>query len=327
MATGKYIKKVLLFVSAAYILGFCTNPVADVWLPDENVYKYSTAFAVIDQKSKANKRRRSSVFIKIRDEIDALYFMRYSIKNTAKLENRNLRNQEQITVEKITQDIQDLDESSNLLSSFRDEQFSEFSVEYGASDRQSVGIKLRYITDEFIAYDDLKEKEFFARNADFFYKYQIFKNDKWIVTIKPTVQFSLYRHKNPCEFVDISLLTGYSKHQENTVGVFYEFSFGCRKYYGNSTANRVGYFASTTDGMKFKNGIMIINFVQYEKSKLANMAYSHTIYEQISIAKEFKMSKLMKGNLTAQVGYFWKSSLVVKSLEVSGPILSIWFNV
>lgn len=81
------------------------------------------------------------------------------------------------------------------------------------------------------------------------------------------------------------------------------------------------------DGIKFKNGIMLTNFIQYERTKLKNLIYSHTIYEQISIAKELGLDKLIKNDFTAQIGYFWKSSLMGKNFTISGPILSIWLNV
>ena len=58
------------------------------------------------------------------------------------------------------------------------------------------------------------------------------------------------------------------------------------------------------DGIKFQNGIMLTNFTQYERSKLKNLIYSHTIYEQLSIAREFEPNKLIKNDFTAQIGDF-----------------------
>lgn len=328
MVTGKYIKNKLLFISAIYVLGFCTNSAADAWLPDKGTYQYSSTFSTIDKRSKNSKNRRASAFIKIRDEIDALYAIKFAIHDKASKEKRNLRNSEIRQLETIEKEIKDLDEASNMLSAFRDEHFAQFSVEYGANKRQSFGIKLGYIIDKFARYNDPNHnKQFIGKDADLFYKYQIFKNDKWAISIKPTVQFSSYNNENSCKFADIAIFAGYSKQKKNGSSLFHEFGFGLRKYFRNSIASKTGYFASMMDGIKFKNGIMLTNFTQYERSKLKNLIYSHTLYEQISIAKEFKSNQLIKNDFTAQIGYFWKNSLIDSTFVISGPILSIWLNI
>ena len=328
MVKRKYIKCRLLFILVLHILGYHTNSTGDAWLPDEDTYQFSSTFSTIDKKSKSKKNRRAKAFIKIRDEVDALYSIRYAIYNKASKEKRNLRNSEIRQIETIEREIKDLDEASNMLSAFRDEHFAQLSVEYGASKKQSFGVKLGYVLDKFAGYNNPDHnKQFIGKEADLFYKYQIFINKKWAISIKPTIQFSSYDNKNSCKFADIAIFAGYSKQKKNGTSLFHEFGFGLRKYFKNSIASKTGYSASMMDGIKFKNGIMLTNFTQYERSKLKNLIYSHTIYEQLSIAREFKMNKLIKNDFTAQIGYFWKSSLIDKTFVVSGPILSVWLNV
>jgi len=127
--------------------------------------------------------------------------------------------------------------------------------------------------------------------------------------------------------MDLALYAGYSKKKKNGNDIFHEFGFSIRKYFNNALGSKIGYATSVMDGMKFKNGIMLTNFTQYERTKLRNLVYSHTIYEQVSIAKEFNVNKLIKHKFTAQIGYFWKGSIVDKAFRMSGPIVSIWLSV
>lgn len=328
MVTGKYIKSRLLFILVLYILGYNANSVGEAWIPDEDNYHFSSTFSTIDKRSKNKKNRRASSFIKIRDEVDALYSIKSAIHSKASNEKRKLRNSEIRQLETIEREIRDLDEESNMLSAFRDEHFAQFSVEYGASKKRSFGVKLGYVLDKFAGYNNPDHnKQFIGKEADLFYKYQIFKNKKWAVSIKPTVQFSSYDNSSFCKFADIAIFAGYSKQKKNGTNLFHEFGFGLRKYFRNSIASKTGYSASMMDGIKFQNGIMLTNFTQYERSKLKNLIYSHTIYEQLSVAREFKPNKLITNDFTAQIGYFWKSSLIDKTFVVSGPILSVWLNV
>ena len=304
------------------------NSSADAWLPTAGSYQYSSTFSMIDKRSKNSKNKRSGAFVKIRDDVNALYALRSSIKEEANHENRNLRNSEIRALENINQDIAELEDASEMLASFRDEYSAQSLIEYGATDTQSFGIKFNYIIDKFAGYNDPNHnKEFMGKEADFFYKYRLFKNKKWSVSIKPTVQFSSYDNKNSCKFMDLALYAGYSKQKKNGTNLFHEFGFAIRKYFNNALDSKVGYAASMMDGIKFKNGVMLTNFTQYERTKLRNLVYGHTIYEQISIAKEFSVNKLIKHNFTAQIGYFWKSSMVDKAFRMSGPIVSIWLSV
>lgn len=333
MVKRKYIillfrSNVLLYISAIYVLGWNEYVIAEAWLPSKGTYQYSSTFSTIDKRSKTSKNRRASAAVKIRDEAETLRTIKYSIIDKAFKEKRNLRRSEIRQLKTITKELKALDQAASMLSAFRDEHFAQFSVEYGASEIQSFGIKFNYIVDKFSKYNDPNHnKEFIGKDANFFYKYQIFKNDKWVVSIKPTVQFSSYDNKSSCKFLDIATFAGYSKEKKNGNSVFHEFGFSLRKNFRNSIGNGIGYSASTMDGMKFKNGIMLTNFTEYERTKLKNLTYSQTVYEQISVAKEFSLGKLIKNGFTAQIGYFWKSSLIGKNFTISGPVLSIWLNV
>ena len=214
MVTRKYLGIGLLCIFVISILNNPSNSSADAWLPEVGSYQYTSTFSMIDKGSKNNKNKRSSAFIKIRDEVDALYDLRSSINKEAA--NRNLRNSEIRAIENINKDIAKLENISEILAAFRDEYYMQSLIEYGATKNQSFGIKFNYIIDKFAGYNDPNHnKEFIGKDADFFYKYQLFKNQKWSAIIKPTVQFSSYDNKSSCKFIDLAIYAGYSKQKKN----------------------------------------------------------------------------------------------------------------
>ena len=79
------------------------------------------------------------------------------------------------------------------------------------------------------------------------------------------------------------------------------------------------YFALTSsESILMPYGIMITNFSKYH---ISNRNHSY-LYEQISIAKELSSNSAFNINL----GYFWGNSLNNPSNNISGAILSLWFN-
>ena len=88
MVTGKYIKSRSLFILVLYILGYNANSVGEAWIPDEDSYHFSSTFSTIDKRSKNKKNRRASSFIKIRDEVDALYSIKSAIHSKASNEKK-----------------------------------------------------------------------------------------------------------------------------------------------------------------------------------------------------------------------------------------------
>jgi len=176
MVTRKYLGIGLLLI---YILNNPSNSCADAWLPETGSYQYSSTFSMIDKRSKNSKNKRSSTFIKIRDEVNALYALRSSITEIVDNENRDLRNSEIRALEDINQDITELEDASEMLASFRDEYSTQSLIEYGATDNQSFGMKFNYIIDKFAGYNDPRHnKEYIGKDADFFYKYRFFQNKK-----------------------------------------------------------------------------------------------------------------------------------------------------
>jgi len=103
------------------------------------------------------------------------------------------------------------------------------------------------------------------------------------------------------------------------------FSFG-REFKGQNHKKKY-YSLSTSQGWKFKNGFMLVNFTKYYIRKEYGLIYNKTLYEQISVAKEIKFSKLKRNNLTIQIGLFWDRSLINPNYKISGTVFSIWLDI
>jgi hypothetical protein len=205
---------------------------------------------------------------------------------------------------------------------------AQLSIEYGATAKQSFGVNLLYSIDKFATdHDTNHNRQHIGGDANLFYKYQLFRNEKLAISIKPSVQFSTYNFINSCKQIDMAVFAGFSKNKKNGTSLFHEFGFSLIKYFNDVKRNKFGYTVSTLDGIKTKNGIIITNYFQYTENKLKNLAYNKTKYEQFSIGKEFNSKKLIPYNFTAQIGYFWKITKLGKEFTMSGPILSAWLSI
>jgi hypothetical protein len=328
MVKRKYITNKILFIISVYIFCIHSTSRADAWLPDMGEYQYTSSFSIIDKPSKKLKNLRSSAFVEIRNEIESLYFRRNMIISNAANSRIPLKNSEIREIEEINSKIDELDELSIITSAFKDEQSAHLSIEYGATTKQSFGTKLIYSIDKFAGYNDPNHnKKHISASADLFYKYQLFRNEKFAISLKPAVQFSTYNNKNSCKHADIALFIGSSKHKDNGKVLFHEFGFSLKKYFENAIGKKMGYSISSLDGVKFKSGIIFTNYAEYSRNSLKNLAYSNTIYEQFSIGKEFSFEEQKPRNLAIQVGYFWKRTKLSKVFTISGPIISAWLNI
>jgi hypothetical protein len=329
MVKRKYIEKQLRLSFALFIslLLYSNFSLAEAWIPKKDTYNYRITLATIDRSSRKNKEKRIKIFIQLQDKIDKLYSEIFKIQDRANKENRQLTNTEIRTIEQIKQDIEISDEASSVISAFKDENFTHLSMEYGATAKSSIGISMGYIVDRFASNDGLcQDKIFIGKHVDLFYKYQIFENNRWSISIKPMIECSSEKNSNLYKFVDIAIFAGNSKQNKKGTIIFHELGLSLRKYSKHTIDDRFGYVASIMDGITTKNGWTLTNFVQYERSRLKNLIYNNILYEQISAAKEFKLNSYIKNIFTLQIGYFWKISLTYKDFMVSGPILSISSN-
>ena len=305
------------------------NSYASAWLPERGSYKYLTSFSAIDKTSKKRRDERSEIFVKIQNTIYTLDNEKNIIRQSAKNQDRELLNSEIRDIEKLDIDIQKLEEDAKTISAFSDDKMAYFEVEYGATDTQSFGLKLGYKTDKFaeISNSTSHQATKTGKNLDIFYKHKLFSSDSLIVTLQPLFHYATYSGNNYWHNVDMKLLIGYSSiNKTRKYSTFCEVGIAARKYFRKVATNKVGYTISMLEGIELENGIMFSNYTEYERSKFTNFLYTSTVYDQISVAKEFYFDNLRMQNFTVQIGYFWKGSTADHIYTISGPIFSLWFD-
>ena len=303
------------------------NSCASAWLPEPGHYKYTTTFGIIDKMSQNKRNNRSQEFVEIQNNISRLGAEKDLIHQRALDNDRELFNLEQIEIEEIENDIALLEEEAKFMSSFSDDKIAFFEIEYGATNTQSFGLKLGYTNDRFADIEVQKTKATkIGRAIDIYYKYNIYNKNNLLLTIRPKVHYSKYSCASHKRHLDMSLLVGYSREGKKESVSFYEIGITGRKYYQQDASNKIGYVISMLEGIKFSDGITFSNYTEYEKAKFTNFIYNRTIYDQVSVAKEFYFDSLRIKSLTCQLGYFWKESLESQIYTISGPILSVWFD-
>ncbi len=303
-----------------------TESYGGAWLPEVGTYNLYSSHSYIDQRSRKIRNIRKEAFIDMQNEIQELSMAQALIHKRAAQKGRELLNSELRDIEEINRDIEVLEEESAELSSFSDDSSSYFELEYGLADSHSFGTKLGYKIDKFA---DINSGKTFATKSgqeiDIFYKYKIFDNESLVATIRPKIHFSTYDKRKSLSYSDFELLIGHSR-MKKSYSTFFECSIAPRKYSGRIIGNSIGYVLSLHEGIKLGKGFTISNYTEYEKAKFVNILYRRTIYDQVSIAKEITFDTLRLNCFTAQIGYFWKGSLVDRYYTISGPIFSVWLN-
>lgn len=302
---------------------------ASAWLPEPGSYKYLASFSVIDKTSQKKRDDRSKIFVQIQNAIYTLDTEKNTIRKFAENQDRELLNSEIRDIEKLDMDIQKLEEDAKTISAFSDDKMAYFEVEYGATDTQSFGLKLGYKTDKFAAINNRASHQATktGKDLDIFYKYKLFSNDGLVVTLQPLFHYATYSGNNCWHNLDMKLLIGYSNINETRkYTTFCEMGIAARKYFRKEASNKVGYTASMLEGIEFTDGVIFSNYTEYERTKFTNFLYTSTVYDQISVAKEFYFDNLRVQNFTVQIGYFWKGSMADHLYTISGPIFSLWFD-
>lgn len=324
MAKRKYL--IITLVISQNILSL-TNAYASAWLPETGKYKYALSTSCADKPSIKKRRQKIDQFIKIQDLIDASFRAKNAIILNAKNRNRLLLDSEQREIEILDQNIKQYKKSSEELQAFNDNFSSSFEVEYGLNDNQSFGMKIDYSTIKFVEVKNLgtKKRTYISKKFEPFYKYKLLEPGHWIITAQSKMGYATYRN-TPTYNIDMGLIIGYAKEDKYKRNSFHEFGISARKYFSKDIKKSIGFVFSISEGVQFKNGITIANYTEYESKNTSQYLYKATIYEQVSVAKQFAFGNLGLQNVVAQLGYFWKGSVANNSYTISGPVFSLWFD-
>tara|TARA_B110000503_G_scaffold142216_1_gene238281 strand:+ start:1424 stop:2398 length:975 start_codon:yes stop_codon:yes gene_type:complete len=320
------VKRKHLAISVSILLhAVClSKSYAGAYLTAPGNYKYSMSFSSLDYTSNKKRDYRASIFVKIQDMIYKLGAQKEEITRAAKEQNRISTDLEIHRIHSLELDINELERIAKEIATFSDDVMSCFEIEYGITDSQSFGMKIHYTIDKFaeIQNKSVQKTTPVGKDIESFYKYKLFQGNNFTLTVQPKFHYSIYNDFSAYN-VDLGLFLLHSKEGKKRTS-FQEIGVIARKYWSKEGQSPVGHVIYLLEGYKFKNGFMVSNYTEYEKKKSSNFLYKGTIYEQVSIAKEFYFDSLNVQNFTAQIGYFWKSSIANPMYTISGPIFSLW---
>ncbi len=314
-----------IFIQVTFIAIISTNirSSANPWLPQVGEYKLYLGFAQVDKKSKKEILLRKELYLQTLNKISVLRAIKESITKGAKISGRELLNSELRQIETIDYDLINLSSNADELGTFTDDSFSAFEVEYGATEKDSFGIKILYKKDHLAT---LSNNNYSYSNtgkeADLYYKKKLLEYDNWIITLRPKINISSIAKKSSIKHIDLALLIGHSSLKKNQE-VFAEFGIELRKHNDKFVHKPIGYLIILQEGVKFGKEWILSNYTEYEKVKSRNHLYRTTIYDQVSLAREFTLNKT---NIYGQLGYFWKYSIVDRNYRISGPVFSLYLN-
>jgi hypothetical protein len=325
MDQSKYIIQIALLIFAISCILRCQTTLADAWLPKPGTYKYVASIAFIDQDTREFKKQRQILYNDLQDVARMLGRQKDAILTLAQNNETELMNSEKRALAIIDHKIATLLAEAKYLAIFNESEFGNFAVEQGINENQSFGVSIGYRLDQFATYfDDGKSWDSFCYGNDIqlIYKHKLYSNNKLIITLKQQVQFDKYQN-NQDLIAATSIMFGYAITKKNGQTIFQDIGVSM----AIPTANNINQAIEITDGIKFKNGIIISNYLRYSFAKKEHIADKHTLYEQIAIGKVIGVGNLKKLDLTAQLGYFWHRSLSDTKFMVSGPTVSLWFNI
>ncbi|WP_341789444.1 hypothetical protein [Rickettsia endosymbiont of Polydrusus tereticollis] len=286
-----------------------TNKVnASAWLLEEGRYRYSINVSNVDKASKKEKKQREVFAREIKEEIEQLEMYAGQLKANSP------------DYKKILKRIKKLRQAARQLPPYQEEWFTSGAIEYGITDNQNFGVHFLFKKEKF------NGKKTFNEEASLFYKLKLFQENDFVLSLQPKIFVSKNKGRAEEFFAEISLLAGMSEKiysasvfNQNTVSIGHYLNyFGYKKRYYN---------VSTTEGVKFKNGFMLVSFTKYHNRQDYGYIYEKTVYEQLSVAKIIKFDNVGKNFLTTQLGYFWDQSLSNKKYKISGITFSIWLDV
>lgn len=310
MAQRKYLKVSVFLV--AWVL-FANTVLATAWVVKKGQYKYTSTLMYIDSKARNNRSNREKIVDELLLERQSLTRIKNNIitKNLAK--NRaDLSNTDKLILQEIDTEIAQIDRNINKLSKQPADSFANLSVEYGISDFSSLELSILYDQQRFM------NKVAFSRSAEFLYKYNLFRNTNWSVTVVPKLKVE--RHLSS----GLGMFFGYSGNKNATIKTFTQVGLLANSDFPYNKHGKKTYGLSIMEGFKIENGLVLNNFSAVSFDKLGKKITEQEYFDQISIAKIINFDSLGRSSLTIQLGYFWKGSFLYRNAIATGPILSLW---
>ncbi|MBU6184559.1 MAG: hypothetical protein EBQ62_04425 [Alphaproteobacteria bacterium] len=312
MVQGKCIKLYPLKILTLFIVILLSNiSQAISWLPNEGEYKFISSFLFIDEETEDAQDKRNEELSEITNEINYL------------LEQDQLTDYEK---ERLVA----LEDFYNNYDIFNDDSFLSNEIEYGCSSNQSIGLKIKFHSenDKYYKYGAKEEKQEYhsrrniTKEVGFYYKYLLYKNENWRILLTPECLYSTNKIHGKKLHSSLGSYVGYATTSKTGKRHFSEIGFIIGKTFNCSYKDTIIKKISCLQGGELIKNLILSNYVEYSFSDRGNRGYRNLIYEQISLAKEF-VSKSGRHMFTTQIGYYWKQNLHNKTFQVSGPLLSL----
>lgn len=327
MAERKYL--IYIFVkSLIFVLVFAKSfkSFASAWNVEEGTYKCYFSYALLDPASKRLRNEKLEEYEKTTKMLDGI--IKAEIVHKSASDSKTKENQK--IIKALQQDIKNLKAYLSELEGYNDTGFSTAALEYGISHNKSIGAKVTHKINKFGTekYGAIHSSSI-VQSGEVFFKYQIFKNDTYAASVQPKTIISRYKD-DPIElFGEISLMFGRSKRTRKTAKniirkTFLEFQISYGHNLLRKGSDKFYNAFAISEGVEIPFGITISNYSRYIVRKTDNPVYKITLYDQLSIAKAFK---IRKQTLNFQIGYFWDQSLKYKRYKISGPIFAVFFDI
>lgn len=315
--------KTLIFLP---FLAWPRQGLASAWNVEEGTYKCYFSTALLDPASRRLRNEKLEEYEKTTKMLDAM--LKAEIVHKGASDSKTKENQK--IIQALERDIKNLKAYLSELEGYNDTGFNTASLEYGISHNKSIGTKVTHKINKLgtAKYGAIHSSSI-VQSGEVFFKYQIFKNDTYAASLQPKTIISRYKD-DPVElFGEISLMFGRSKRKRKTAKniiqkTFLEFQISYGHNLLRKGSDKFYNAFAISEGVEIPFGITISNYSRYIVRKTDNPVYKMTLYDQLSIAKAFK---IRKQTLNFQIGYFWDRSLKYRRYKISGPIFSIFFDI
>ncbi len=266
----------------------------------------------VDRTSKAQSQFRADAYLTVRQEIERLKEERQKY-NSSSARHKQLDNK-----------IVFLEALAKNLNSYQDAKSRTAYIEYGLSENQSCGVARTDKTN--IAANNDASSNFSTETTEIFYKFQLLRTSNFLFTTQPKIIIAKDNYRQEELFREISFLAGLAGKRKRYKlftdgGISFNHCLNC------SLMNKSSYSLNLSEGIKFANKFMLINFTKYYIRQNYGNLYSKTLYEQFSVVKEISFGNIKKNSLAVQLGYFWDKSLTYSTYQSSGLVFSTWINV
>lgn len=276
---------------------YSTNVFASsAYMPSDKKFKLSFSANIANLASYLEKQKRTEEYGKIEKEI-------YRLEHKEKLRG----------IEKIL--LNQLKIEKDNLRAYQEKVFYSLSFEEGVKNNNSFG--LNGIFTQSVS-PSVYSSNF--TKVGIFYKRKLFERKNFITSMQTQMIVKKRAKRTEELYNESAFMIGVNKSYKKTDN-FFDASIVTSLLTKNKS-----YSISTSEGSKFKNGIMIVAYTKYTLREKCNPVYRKTLYNQLSIAKEFNLTGSNNLKLTVLIGMFTDRSLTYKEYYTKGTAFSIWLN-